>query len=143
MNSSVVYSLLTSIRENCEATVDATLFYENAGGVATTTDNPILTQENDEKNRLKKIAFKQAADNMKTTNTNLTNTNVSYHNLRKLFDLHDQLLDISEIINRTYSSQIVTYITASFVIILFGLFFEAKVSKQDHNLSFLFFKMRG
>ena len=50
-------------------------------------------------------------------------------NMDNLFFLHDKLLDISESVNDTFSIQIVAFITASFVIILFGFFFETKVSK--------------
>lgn len=48
--------------------------------------------------------------------------------MEQLFNLHDQLLDMSELINQIFSIQIVTYITISFIIILFGFFFETKVN---------------
>lgn len=48
-------------------------------------------------------------------------------NMDTLFSLHDKLLDMSEMINDMYALQIVAFITVSFVIILFGFFFETKV----------------
>ncbi|XP_037038933.1 gustatory and pheromone receptor 33a-like [Bradysia coprophila] len=50
-----------------------------------------------------------------------------HKNMDSLFALHDSLLDISEDINDVYAIQIVTFITVSFVTILFGFFFETKV----------------
>lgn len=44
-----------------------------------------------------------------------------------LFTLHDKLLDMSEMVNDLYALQIVAFITVSFVVILFGFFFETKV----------------
>lgn len=50
-----------------------------------------------------------------------------HKNMDNLFSLHDSLLDISEYINDVYAIQIVTFVTVSFVTILFGFFFETKV----------------
>lgn len=49
-------------------------------------------------------------------------------NMDSLFLMHDRLLDMSEMVNDIYAIQIVAFITVSFVIILFGFFFETKVS---------------
>lgn len=111
------------IRNNSEATVNAQLFYENTGQSQTNEANAI--QNNAETN----IAAGKIKSKNKTVKFS-TEKDVTYKNLRKLFELHDQLLDISEILNKSYSAQVVTYITASFVVILFGLFFEAKVNSK-------------
>lgn len=57
------------------------------------------------------------------------NPQAIHMNLEKLFDLHDQLVELSEFSNDTYSMQIAAFITGAFVVILFGLFFELKVIK--------------
>ncbi|KAJ6649967.1 Gustatory and pheromone receptor 33a, partial [Pseudolycoriella hygida] len=58
-----------------------------------------------------------------------------HKNMDSLFGLHDSLLDISESINDVYAIQIVTFVTVSFVTILFGFFFETKV-KVKHKVIF-------
>ncbi|XP_055704517.1 gustatory and pheromone receptor 33a-like [Phlebotomus papatasi] len=47
--------------------------------------------------------------------------------LNEMFILHDKLCDISEILNDAFSLQIVSTITAGFIIIIFGFFIETKV----------------
>lgn len=47
--------------------------------------------------------------------------------MNELFILHDKLCDISEVINDTFAVQLVVTITSSFVLTLFGFFFETKV----------------
>lgn len=107
-------------------TVNATLFYENAGEAETAETSEIMKANVVINDFYYKIYRKNNSKDMKNTEFN-AKQNVTYQSLRKLFELHDQLLDISEVLNKSYSPQIVTYITTSFVIILFGLFFEAKV----------------
>ncbi|GAB0094274.1 hypothetical protein DMENIID0001_095470 [Sergentomyia squamirostris] len=48
--------------------------------------------------------------------------------LNEIFILHDKLCDVSEAINDTFSLQIVSGITAGFIIIIFGFFIETKVA---------------
>lgn len=75
------------------------------------------------------------------TNENLepeeTNLPIDLHQyMDTLFELHDNLFDISEGINSLYAVQIVSFVTVSFVLMLFGFFFETKVSlKKIHILT--------
>ncbi|XP_059615286.1 gustatory and pheromone receptor 33a [Phlebotomus argentipes] len=48
--------------------------------------------------------------------------------LNEIFILHDKLCDASESINDIFSLQIVSSITAGFIIIIFGFFIETKVA---------------
>lgn len=47
-----------------------------------------------------------------------------------MFALHDDLIELCEISNRNYSNQMVIFVTGAFVVIMFGLFFELKVTKK-------------
>jgi hypothetical protein len=50
--------------------------------------------------------------------------------MNELFSLHEKLFDVCEQINDAYGIQIVSYITITFLITLFGFFFEIKVSMK-------------
>lgn len=43
-----------------------------------------------------------------------------------LFELHDRLMNVSESINQCYSTNTVVYVTVSFILAMFGIFFETK-----------------
>jgi 7tm Chemosensory receptor len=47
--------------------------------------------------------------------------------MNELFSLHERLFEVGEQINNAYGIQIVSFITATFLITLFGFFFEIKV----------------
>lgn len=47
--------------------------------------------------------------------------------LHEIFRLHDRICDLLEVINNSYSFQMVSAITSIFVFLIFGLFFQTKV----------------
>ncbi|KAG5675397.1 hypothetical protein PVAND_005305 [Polypedilum vanderplanki] len=47
--------------------------------------------------------------------------------MNEIFSMHDKLCDIAESFNDLYSIEMVTNITGSFIMILFGIFFETKI----------------
>lgn len=58
-----------------------------------------------------------------------------------LFGMHDHLLDLSESVNRSFSTNTIIYVTVSFVYAMFGVFFETKELfydfPNDLNLSMM------
>lgn len=51
-----------------------------------------------------------------------------YLKMNELFTIHDKLFEIAEKINDIYAVQLVISISVSFILTLFGFFFETKVS---------------
>ncbi|KAL7040815.1 hypothetical protein ACKWTF_000530 [Chironomus riparius] len=52
--------------------------------------------------------------------------------MNEIFSMHDKLCDIAECFNDLYSIEMVVNITGSFIMILFGIFFEIKVIFWSH-----------
>lgn len=86
-------------------------------------DSQFESPKGDQKDQLFR-RNKKFADKFKKNNVIAKNLHIK---MNQLFTLHDRLCDISEIINDTFSVQLVACITSSFVVTLFGFFFETKV----------------
>lgn len=58
-----------------------------------------------------------------------------------LFELHDRMMNVSESINQCYSTNTVVYVTVSFILAMFGIFFETKEIfynfKNEFNLAMM------
>lgn len=53
--------------------------------------------------------------------------------LRKLFQLHDRLTEVSENVNKCFCKHIVVYVTISFILGMFGIFFVIKEIFYDFS----------
>lgn len=58
---------------------------------------------------------------------------VTERDLGALFVLHDRLMDVSEVINRCYAINTMAYVTVAFVYTIFGIFFGAKLLRNNMN----------
>lgn len=58
---------------------------------------------------------------------------ITEHNLRKLFQLHDRLVEACEMANKCFSKQTVVYVTISFILGMFGIFFVIKEIFYDFS----------